>query len=154
MSALGFDELNIDLPGLDMDDWKPDQNGNLIAEAGDNTKTLANFLGRTMEDVGKNFKVKGENIGNNYEFKEGQEVKLNNNVTRAIENSNGVTVTEALNGSTKSTNPHRDGYICDECTQMATNGEEINPQNATKYSQFPNPISHDPTPGFTQVNST
>lgn len=36
---------------------------------------------------------------------------------------------------------------------MATHGNEITPQNASKYSQFPNPMSFDSTPGFKQVDS-
>ena len=71
----------------------------------------------------------------------------------AIKKSNGVTTTERLNGSNKSISPSTDNYICDECAQMATHGEEITPKNASKYGQFPNPMSFDSTPGFTQVES-
>lgn len=142
----------IDPTGMEAE-WIPDNDGNLIAEKGDNTRTLAKYLGRTVDDVGKSFKINGKSIGNDYEFKEGQKAKPDNNVTRAIKNSNGVTTTERLNGSNKSISPSTDNYICDECAQMATHGEEITPKNASKYGQFPNPMSFDSTPGFTQVES-
>lgn len=135
-------------------DWIPDEKGNLIAEKGDNTATLAKYLGRTVDDVGKNFKKGGKSIGNNYEFKEGQKAKLNNNVTRAIARSKGGTFEEIISGKAKIDGVN-DNFVCDDCAQMAANGDEITPENAGKYKQFPNPIARrgNETPGFTQVDS-
>ncbi len=135
-------------------DWKPDENGNLIAEKGDNTATLATYLSTTTQDVSNRFTLKstGEKLPENHQFKEGAKVTLNNNATRAISRSNGGSVDEINSGKAKM-DVKNDNYVCDDCAQMATNGEEITPQNATKYSQFPNPISSNPTPGFTQVDS-
>ena len=137
-------------------DWKPDEAGNLIAEKGDNTATLATYLGTTTQDVTNRFTLKstGERLPENHQFKEGAKVTLNNNATRAISRSNGVASDTGSYVGWDSTN---DRYVCDDCAQMATNGEEITPQNAGKYSQFPNPLYRKTderyTPGFTQVDS-
>ena len=134
--------------------WKPDRNGNLIAEKGDNVATLAKYLGTTTKNVSNSFKLSstGKNVPENHQFTEGKTVKLNNNVTRAIERSNGGSVEEINTGKAKQ-DVVNDNYVCDDCAQMAANGEEITPENASKYSQFPNPIAFDSTPGFTEVES-
>ena len=120
-------------------DFEPDKNGNLIVEKGDNAQKLKSEYGVVMKD--KNFK-----------FKEGSKIALNNNVTRATKRSEGGTVEEINSGKAK---PDRtnDNYICDEGAQMANNGEEITPQNAEKYGQFPDPMRSDSTPGYSEVKS-
>ncbi|OJX53526.1 MAG: hypothetical protein BGO88_00900 [Flavobacterium sp. 38-13] len=134
--------------------WKPDRNGNLIAEKGDNVATLAKYLGTTTKNISNSFKLNstGKNVPENYQFTEGKTVELNNNVTRAIKRSTGGSV-EEINAGKASQDVKNDNYICDECAQMATNGEEINPANAEKYKQFPNPMAVDSTPGFSQVDN-
>lgn len=112
--------------------WKPNRKGHLIAEKGDNMKTLANYLGRNVNDVSKEY-----GISKNYQFKEGTTVIVNNNVTEATTNSKGLSWDKYKSVS----NPReyvsqQDRYMCDQCAQMATNGEDINPQNAGKYGQF------------------
>lgn len=129
-------------------EWKPGLDGNLVAEKGDNTKTLAKYLGTTTADVSKRFTQNGKNISENRQFKEGEKVNLNNNMSRAIKNSEGVSPLEKLNGSTKSIEPKTDNYICDQCAQMAVNGEEITPANAEKYNQFTSQ-----TAGFSEVSN-
>jgi hypothetical protein len=134
--------------------WKPDANGNLIAEKGDNTKTLAKYLSTTTKDISNRFTLSstGKNISENHQFKEGSKVTLNNNVTRAISRSEGGSVEDINSGKAKADRVN-DNYVCDECAQMAANGEEITSENASKYNQFPNPMSSDSTPGFTEVES-
>lgn len=120
-------------------DFKPDKNGNLIVEKGDTAEKLKQQYGVAVKD--KNFK-----------FKEGNVILLNNNATRAITKSKGGSVDEINSGKAKF-DVKNDNYICDECAQMANAGEEITPQNASKYGQFPNPMKFDSSPGYTQVEN-
>jgi hypothetical protein len=106
-------------------EWTPDKNGNLIAEKGDNMQTLAKFLG-----VNENQIILTTKDGKPFDFKEGNVVTLDNNMTRSIENSDGVTYTEKINGSTKDFDRKNDDYICDQGTMMAVKGEEITSKNA------------------------
>jgi len=101
-------------------EWKPDRNGDLIAEKGDNTKTLAKYLDRTVSDVAKNFKQGGESIGENRQFKAGEKVELNNNMTKSIENSN----------TTSDYNVKTDCYNCHGAAIAAVKGDQINPTTA------------------------
>ncbi len=120
-------------------DFKPDKNGNLIVEKGDNAEKLKQQYGVTVTD--KNFK-----------FKEGNVILLDNNATRAIAKSDGGSVEEINSGKAKM-DVKNDNYICDECAQMANAGEEITPGNATKYGQFPDPTKFDSTPGYSPTDS-
>nr|WP_317632024.1 RHS repeat-associated core domain-containing protein [uncultured Flavobacterium sp.] len=67
-------------------EWRPDEDGNLIAEKDDNTTTLAKFLSTTTQDVSDRFKLNstGENLPKDYKFYEGDKVRLNNRLTRSI----------------------------------------------------------------------
>jgi len=116
-----------DPTGLLEEDWIPDEDGNLIAEKGDNTETLAKFLNKTVEDVGSRFKIKGESIGTNYEFKEGQKVKLNNNMTRAIAESS---KTEGLSIETDTY------YNCHGAAKTIVKGLEINKETTKQKSSL------------------
>jgi len=120
-------------------DFEPQKNGNLRIEKGDNAAKLLKEYGLVV-------------IDKNYKFKEGDILAVNNNITRAIHASNGGTVEEILNGKAK---PDRinDNYVCDQCAQMANAGEEVTPQNATKYGQFPDPTKFDSTPGYSEVKN-
>ena len=91
-----------------------------MAEKGDNTKTLAKYLDRNVSDVAKNFKKGGESIGANHEFKMGEKVKLNNNMTKSIENSS----------TTSDYNVKTDCYNCHGAAIAAVKGDEINPSTA------------------------
>jgi len=119
--------------------FKPDKNGNLIVEKGDNAAKLLKKYGVTVTD--KNFKFKAGNV-----------ILLNNNVTKAIGKSKGGSLKDIKNGKAKS-DPAHDNYECDECAQMAVNREEIIPANASKYQQFPNPMKVNSTEGFTQISN-
>lgn len=100
--------------------WKPDRQGNLIAEKGDNTKTLAKYLDRSVSDVSKNFKQDGKSIGENREFKAGEKVILHNNMTKSIENS----------ATTNDYNAKTDCYNCHGAAIAAVTGKEITPETA------------------------
>lgn len=120
-------------------DFEPTKEGNLRVEKGDTPEKLKQQYGVVVTD--KNFK-----------FKEGNIIMLDNNVTRAIDRSNGGTVDEINSGKAKADRVN-DNYICDEGAQMANNGEEITPANASKYGQIPDPMKFDSTPGYTEVKS-
>ena len=114
-------------------DFEPTKEGHLRVEKGDTAEKLKQQYGVVVSD--KNFK-----------FKEGNVILLDNNVTRAIDKSTGGTVEEINSGKAKF-DFKNDNYICDEDAQMANNGEELTPANATKYGQFPDPMKFDSTPG-------
>lgn len=120
-------------------DFDPTKEGHLRVEKGDNAAKLLKEYGVVVTD--KNFK-----------FKEGNVILLNNNVTRAIDKSNGGSVEDINSGKAKF-DIKNDNYICDECAQMANAGEELTPANAAKYGQFPDPTKFDSTPGYTQVDN-
>jgi hypothetical protein len=119
--------------------FDPTKEGNLRVEKGDTPEKLKKEYGVVVTD--KNFK-----------FKEGNIILLDNNATRAIGKSNGGTVEQINTGKAKF-DQNNDNYICDECAQMANAGEEITPQNASKYGQFPNPMKFDSTPGYTEIKN-
>jgi hypothetical protein len=66
--------------------WKPDEKGNLIAEAGDNATTLAKFQGTTYPEALKQLTDQGYTMDAKgiLDLKIGDEVKLNNAYTRSI----------------------------------------------------------------------
>lgn len=120
-------------------DFEPTKEGNLKVEKGDTPEKLKQQYGVVVTD--KNFK-----------FKEGNIIMLDNNVTRAIEKSEGGTVAEINSGKAK-IDRQNDNYICDEAAQMANAGVEITPKNAEQYGQFPNPLKSDSTPGYSEVKN-
>ena len=128
--------------------WKPDTKGNLIAEKGDNTRSLAKYLNQTPEKVGSSYNYNSKNIGTNFEFSEGDKVIVGNNMTRSIKNSNGKTPTGP--DSNNPITPSKDNYICDHASQMAVDEVEINPTNAMDYRQF---MPESTTKGFTEVEN-
>ncbi|MBS4040141.1 MAG: RHS repeat-associated core domain-containing protein, partial [Flavobacteriales bacterium] len=103
-----------------MQAWIPDEEGNLIAEKGDNVATLAKHLDRDVEDVAKNFKKGSESIGKDYKFDKGDKVILHNNMTDSIKNSN----------QTEGYNVETDCYNCHGAAMSAVKGEAINPVTA------------------------
>lgn len=122
--------------------WKPDRNGNLRAEKGDNVKTLAKYLNRSEADIAKNFKKGGQSIGSNYQFKTSEKVNLNNNYKRALTKSNsekGLTTQEILKenlgmgDSYERSNKKTDSYNCTDGVICGTKGVEITPANADIY---------------------
>jgi RHS repeat-associated protein len=131
----------IDPDGMEAEasDFKPDKKGNLIVEKGDNAKKLKKEYGVTATNK-------------NFDWKEGSKIILDNNVTRAIDRSEGGTVDE-INSGKAEFDVKNDNYICDEGAQMANAGEEITPENATKYGQIPDPTKFDSSPGYTETKS-
>lgn len=98
-------------------DFEPDKNGNLIVEKGDTPEKLKQEYGVVVTNK-------------NFEFKPGNVILLDNNMTKAIEQSDGVTVTEARAGSDKPKDNVNDMYVCDQATTMAVSGEPITAKNA------------------------
>lgn len=120
-------------------DFEPTKEGHLRVEKGDTAEKLKKEYGVVVND--KNFK-----------FKEGNVILLDNNVTRAIDKSTGGTV-EEINSGKATFDSDNDAYVCDQGAQMANNGEELTPKNASKYGQFPDPMKFDSTPGYSEVKS-
>jgi RHS repeat-associated protein len=70
-----------------MDDWKPDSDGNLIAEKGDNAWTLAKFLNIKPQEAISQLKEQGYKINNGIlDLKIGDKVTLDNVYTRNLTN--------------------------------------------------------------------
>ncbi len=126
-------------------DFEPTKEGHLRIEKGDTPEKLKKEYGLVLT-TGK------DQNGNKFEFKEGNILTLDNNVTRAIDRSNGGSVEEIIAGKAKQ-DIKNDNYVCDDAAQMHNAGEEIAPANASKYNQFPDPSAFDSTPGYTQVES-
>lgn len=78
--------------------WIPDENGNLIAEQGDNAQTLATFLGVDYTEALSVLSNQGYVVDGNYfaQIQEGDNVNLNNSFTQSLENSKSNFTTDAL----------------------------------------------------------
>ena len=120
-------------------DFEPTKEGHLRVEKGDTAEKLKKEYNLVVTDK-------------NFEFKEGNIITLDNNVTRAIDRSNGGTVAEINSGEAKF-DVKNDNYVCDQAAQMANAGVEITPTNATSYGQFPDPMKFDSTPGYSEVKN-
>jgi len=117
--------------------WQPDKNGNLIAEKGDNVKTLAKYLSTTTKDISNRFTLTstGKNVSESHEFKEGSQVTLNNNMTRSISESSGTTASEFLfEGKNLERDSKNDGYMCQESCITGSRGEEIGSTDTINFS--------------------
>ena len=66
--------------------WKPDSEGNLIAEKGDNAATLARFCNTTVENAQKMLSEQG--LPSNGEVAEGSKLTMDNVFTRSIQAAN------------------------------------------------------------------
>lgn len=108
--------------------WKPDPNGNLIAQKGDNVATLAKYLGTTTSDITNRFK-KVDSKGNkttlseNHKFKENSQVTLNNSMSKDLKDYND-------NGKIDNLNCHCSVY-------PAVNNLEITNDENSKISALP-----------------
>ncbi|MCO6173620.1 hypothetical protein NHF50_01035 [Flavobacterium sp. NRK F10] len=84
-------------------EWTPDKNGNLIAEKGDNTKTLAKYLGTTTKNISNRFTLTstGKSLSEDHEFTEGSKVVLNNTMSTDVKqfNDSGVVEGESCHNS-------------------------------------------------------
>jgi hypothetical protein len=134
----------------EVSEWKLDKNGNLVSEAGDNKTTLAKHLNISKDEAEK--MINDQDLLRSTVYAEigvleNQTLEVDNNIKREINNSKGITIAEAKAG--KKGVSSTDSYYCDQGAQMAVNGDEINPKNATNYSQFFPPHMKD----FKQVDS-
>jgi len=118
----------------------------LTSEVNDSAETLAQALNVSEKEAQKMITDQGlknedcttGNCDPKQKVGSGQTLKVDNNMTRAISKSEGVTATEVISGL-KSKSEYdlvNDKYICDQCDAMSVNGEEITPQNAKKYNFF------------------
>lgn len=88
-------------------DFKPDRNGNLIVEKGDTAEKLKQQYGVTVADK-------------DFQFKEGNVILLNNNMTRSIETSN----------KSEDYNMKTDCYNCHGAATAVVKGQEVTPDTA------------------------
>ncbi len=124
---------------LAYDDWEPTENGDLKAEAGDDASSYAKAKGYD-DPYGKGYhravkELAAQGITANdkgiLNLKVGQVVKQDNNMTRAIENSNGITSEQNDGTNNHLVDFENDLYICHAGSKSAVIGEEINPTNST-----------------------
>lgn len=108
--------------------WKPDANGNLHAEKGDNTASLAKYLGISTDSAAKlqeykNGKTTGKEMGKDHQYKEGDVVVLNNNMSQDVQQYNKTGTVEMES--------------CHEAVYPAVTGAEINDKGTTKTTNTP-----------------
>ncbi len=82
--------------------WVPDSEGNLIAEAGDSTQSLADYQGISYTEAAKQLEDQGYTIDNKgiLSLKIGDKVELDNVFTESIDNSTGGFSTDVMMGLT------------------------------------------------------
>jgi len=135
----GFDSpiMFMDYDGM-APTWVPDDKGNLVAEKGDNATTYAKAKGYA-DPKGKGYhkavaELADQGITANengvLNLQEGQTVSQDNNMTRAIENSNGITTEQNDGTNNNSVDFENDSYICHAGSKSAVVDEEINPTNS------------------------
>jgi len=135
-------------------EWVPDSNGNLVAEQGDNAATLAEHLNISEAEAKQQIEdqnLKPANyVGTDGNVQEGETFDVDNNMTRSMERSSGVTATESPN-SIAGTDSACDNYICDQASNMAVDGVELSVEEAREnYSG--NNAFFSPS-GFTEVEN-
>jgi len=116
----------IDPTGMSAE-WIPDNEGNLIAEKGDNAQTLADFQGISYSEAHQQMKDQGyiDNNGNST-LKVGDKVTLDNVFTRSIENSTSdLTLDVAIAGTSKTGATPEDNYNCWGSACAGSQGKEI-----------------------------
>ena len=116
--------------------WKPDKNGNLIAEAGDNANTLSKYLNISVSEATSLIESQNLQLGNYVETNSpvaiGEILKLDNVFTRALSNSNGL-LTSFLNADNTITKGEKlkmfdrqnDDFNCFGCSINGVYGQEI-----------------------------
>ncbi len=115
--------------------WRPDSEGNLIAEEGDSKATLATHLNVSEEEAGEmianqNLETTPGEAGGVATVKEGQTLQVDNNMTRSIKNSDGITTDQELAGDTSKSYDDNDKYNCHGSCKAAVTGQEINNKTA------------------------
>jgi hypothetical protein len=76
--------------------WVPDPDGNLIAEAGDNSETLAQLQGTTNSQALEQLEHQGYATGGTVNLKAGDKIILDNVYTRSIANATGSPTTDQV----------------------------------------------------------
>ncbi|PZR20221.1 MAG: hypothetical protein DI539_11455 [Flavobacterium psychrophilum] len=129
--------------------WKTTINGNVIAEKNDNAATLAKNLSISQKEAQQMINSQGVKTDANGNVVEGQKLTVNNNMTRAIKNSSGPSITQMREEKpgTPSINMPHDSYNCWQGAQAVVNGEEPS-FDSQKYKQFDSN-----TEGYSQVSN-
>ena len=93
-------------------DWEPDQDGNLIAESGDNAQTLAKYQGISYSEALKQLTDQGYTVNSKgiLNLKVGDKVKLDNVYTESIENSTSDYTFDNATAGTSTTGPTPEDY--------------------------------------------
>gem|GEM_PF-2217005 len=127
--------------------WIPDANGNLIAEKGDNYKTLAKHLNvsesKAMQKIAKDLTGSRPGVLNTgaQDLTGGEGLSLNSNYSRALTKSNseqGLTTEEigseglSRGESYERSNKETDSYNCTDAVICGVQGLEITPENGDK----------------------
>ena len=111
-----------------MEAWIPDSQGNLIAEKGDDAKTLSKFLGVKEEDATKILDKQGfkTDANGNSNLKEGSKVKLDNEYTESIiKSKSDLTLDAAIAGTSKTGATPEDNYNCWGSAIAGSQGKDI-----------------------------
>ncbi|MEM9678742.1 MAG: RHS repeat-associated core domain-containing protein [Bacteroidota bacterium] len=133
---------NNPINGIDPDGaWVPDENGNLVAEEGDNASTLAVFLNTTEAAAQKMIDDQGLLIdytnSPGTSLMEYQVLTLDNAYTRAIANSSGdLTLDKFLTGTSVTGKVPEDDYNCWGSACAGSRGYEINVTTARMGSPY------------------
>ena len=108
--------------------WKPDEDGNLIAQHGDNAWTLAKYLNIDATDACDMLKSQGYKINNGIlNLKVGDKFKVDNVYTRSIANSTSDLTRETdLAHTSKTGATPEDHYNCWGAAVAGSQGKEIN----------------------------
>ncbi len=109
-------------------DWKPDQEGNLIAESGDNAQTLAQYQGISYSEALKQHTDQGYTVNSKgiLNLKVGDKVKLDNVYTESIENSTSDYTFDNATAGTSTTGPTpEDYYNCWGSTIAGSQNQKI-----------------------------
>lgn len=114
-------------------DWEPDQEGNLIAESGDNAQTLADYQGISYSEALKQLTAQGYTVDSKgiLDLKIGDKVELDNVFTKSIENSTSDFDTDAFldyiaTGVVTGTGPtSEDNYNCWGSAIAGSQGNKI-----------------------------
>jgi RHS repeat-associated protein len=112
-----------------MSDWEPDENGNLIAEQGDNAQTLSTFLGISQTNAQQMINSQNlatETNNGSVSVKAGETLTLDNVFTRSINNSTSDLTTDVVIAGTSQTGPTpEDYYNCWGSAISGSQGQEI-----------------------------
>lgn len=125
-------------------EWVPSVNGNMIAENGDNAKTLSKQLNISESKAQQMINSQGLSKDASGNVKAGEKVSIDSNYSRALTKSNsekGLTTKEiqkenlGLGDSYERSNKKTDAYNCTDAAICGVKGVEITPANGDKYGK-------------------